>query len=413
MLGLRVYVVTAPQLVTAVYRASKTISFRPFIAEIFTRVAEMDANAHKINMDSLGDPNGLLARSHEILLGGLARNINGWGRGRERVNLADVPKEMFGESTLNAIFGPGLIELDASIAQAYWDWDSALVELTLAPLPWLTYRRAYLGRRRLQRALKTYMETGRYKEGCQMLQDRVALHMSLGYSWAMAGYIELGMVIASFPNSAYSSFWFLCRVFADEALLRDLRDDVAAAVERDGDKAVVDIDAARTRCPLLMSTFREVLRLCMPTSSWRTVIEDTQLDRYLVKKGSLLLLEGGLLHSKPEIWGEDASEFNARRFMDSASGTRKDGSMVPSASYRAFGGGNIYCPGRNIAQIELFGLLVPVITGFDIEGADGPLTVPPVVDDVIPLGAIRPRWEPMVKISRRKGWEDVTWEYRS
>lgn len=99
--------------------------------------------------------------------------------------------------------------------------------------------------------------------------------------------------------------------------------------------------------------------------------------------------------------------------MDSASGTRKDGSMVPSASYRAFGGGNIYCPGRNIAQIELFGLLVPVITGFDIEGADGPLTVPPVVDDVIPLGAIRPRWEPMVKISRRKGWEDVTWEYRS
>ncbi|KAK7614149.1 cytochrome P450 [Phyllosticta paracitricarpa] len=428
MLGARTYTVTSPALVVAVTRASKTISFRPFIAQIFTRLASMDSTVHKINMDSLGDPNGLLARSHEIvnnavlsgpvsdgiareLLRGIAANVNGWGRGGV-FNLADIPKQLYGDSTLNAIFGPGLLEQDAGLPQAYWDWDSGLVELIFAPLPWLTYRRAYLGRRRLHRALERYMYAGQYKQACQMLQDRVALHTSLGYSLKMAGYIELGMIIASYPNSTYSAFWFLCHVFADPSLLQEMRQDVAPAVERKDDKAVVNIDAARIRCPLLQSTFRELLRLYEPTSSWRTVLEDTRLDQYLVKKGSLILLEGGLLHTKPAIWGADALDFNPRRFIDSPSGTRADGTPVHPASFRGFGGGNVYCPGRNVAHVEMFALMVVLVVGFEAEGVDGPLVVPPLVDDVIPLGVGRPRWEPKVKISRRKGWEDVVWDFQ-
>ncbi|KAK8176757.1 cytochrome P450 [Phyllosticta citribraziliensis] len=408
MLGSRTYIITSPNLVVAVNRASKTISFRPFIAQIFTRLAPLDSNAHKINMDSLGDPNGL---SRELLRG-IASNVNGWGRQRERVKLADIPKQLFGDATITAVFGPGLLEQDSGLSQAYWDWDSGLVELTFMPLPWLTYRRAYLGRRRLHRALERFMQTGRYKEGSQMLQDRIALHTGCGYSWKMAGYIELGMIIAALPNSTYSAFWLLSHVFADKSFLQEVREDVAVAVERVGEKAIVDIDTARTRCPLLQSAFREVLRLHQPTSSWRTVLEDTRLDQYLVKKDSLLLVEGGLIHTKPAIWGADALEFNPRRFIDSPSGTRLDGTAVHPASFRGFGSGNVYCPGRNVAQVEVFALIIALVMGFDAEGVDGPVAVPPVVDDSIPLGVGRPRWEPVVNMSRRSGWEDVTWDFR-
>ena len=83
---------------------------------------------------------------------------------------------------------------------------------------------------------------------------------------------------------------------------------------------------------------------------------------------------------------------------------------VPSAAFRAFGGGTVICPGRHFAQSELMTLLAVLALGFDIaDPGGGPLQVPQKDDTRIPLSVMKPVEDPKVRISRRPGLENVEW----
>ena len=138
-------------------------------------------------------------------------------------------------------------------------------------------------------------------------------------------------------------------------------------------------------------------------------------DKYLLKKDSIIQVASGVIHMDEKIWGEDAGEFNARRFM-SASETEKTATAplpknVPSAAFRAFGGGSVICPGRHFAQSEIVGFVAAVVMGFDFEDpGGGVIQLPKRNNEVLPLAVIKPRDECNVVITRRKGLENVKWE---
>ena len=69
------------------------------------------------------------------------------------------------------------------------------------------------------------------------------------------------------------------------------------------------------------------------------------------------------------------------------------------------------CPGRHFAQSELMTLAALLTIGFDVTEADGTTLILPEKDDMrIPLSVMKPVYDPTVRIQRRPGWENISWE---
>lgn len=102
-------------------------------------------------------------------------------------------------------------------------------------------------------------------------------------------------------------------------------------------------------------------------NSVRVVAEDHMLDnRYLLKKGGLVMISARAQHSNPDVWGADVHEFHHRRFLKQVSGKRFN-----PVAFRGFGGGTTLCPGRHFATVEILMLAAMLLLRFDVRPAAG------------------------------------------
>lgn len=137
-------------------------------------------------------------------------------------------------------------------------------------------------------------------------------------------------------------------------------------------------------CPLLNSTYLEVLRLVNGAMSIRRVEVDTNVSGKLLRAGGLVAIPYHQLHYNPNVWGHSAQSFNPERFM-------KQPKLGSHSSFRPFGGGVSYCPGRHLAKAEVCGFVAAVISRFDIDvppGPDGKDQPFPVMDTTKPATGI-------------------------
>jgi cytochrome P450 len=155
-------------------------------------------------------------------------------------------------------------------------------------------------------------------------------------------------------------------------------------------------------------------------TSVRWILEDTMIgDKYLLKKDSIVQVASGVIHMDEGTWGSDAGKFNPRRFITASPATTDKSTTataplpknVPSAAFRAFGGGSVICPGRHFAQSEIVGFVALVVMGFDFEKpGGGAIELPKRNNEVIPLAVMKPKHECKVIIKRRRGLKKVNWE---
>jgi cytochrome P450 len=140
-------------------------------------------------------------------------------------------------------------------------------------------------------------------------------------------------------------------------------------------------------CPCLEAVFNEALRLNGGAMVSRVVLEKTIIGGKVLKPGESILIPSRQLHTNQKVWGEDVREFNAKRFLNNKSLTRH-------SSFRPFGGGLTYCPGRILAKEEVYGFIAIVLHRFDMRLALGKnRSKPPfpVLNDTVPaLGITGP-----------------------
>lgn len=123
-------------------------------------------------------------------------------------------------------------------------------------------------------------------------------------------------------------------------------------------------------------------------------------EKYFLKKGAIMQISGGVIHSDKSIWGEDVDEFNPSRFLGANAGP---GDFHPAA-FRGFGGDKTLCPGRHFAVNEIMVLAAMIVVAFDMESPDGgSVSVPPKNDRVMPVRILEPglRNRPQVVIKPR------------
>lgn len=272
--------------------------------------------------------------------------------------------------------------------------------------------KAWKARQKIVNAIKAYYIRGDHKDGLGVLTVRRDVGKKYGASIDEISRFEMGDAIGVLINATPTLFWTILQIYSDPTLLADIRAEIAAFITTESPaegprKHILDINTLQDACPLLVSTYREVLRhrTQAPTSRW--VTQDTILaDKYLLKKDSILLIPGALIHADPAVWGPDAKEFNPRRFMGKTD--------VKAGANRTWGGGQTLCPGRFFATMEITCSVAMMVARFDLQpvGNGGRWVIPQQDGNSVASSIHPPKTDCKVRVTERKEHAGERWAYK-
>lgn len=261
--------------------------------------------------------------------------------------------------------------------------------LLLRLFPSVLARESLQAREKIVKAFMNYFSIDGHKEGSALIRARYQHSVDYNVSIEDTARFELRGAVAILINTISSAFWVLWHIISDAAALEEYRDELYRLCKIEDSVVTINIIEVKTFCPILLSTLQEVLRFHGIGISVRVVQQDHLLDdKYLLKKGSTLMIPGSVQHSSKAVYGETVNEFNHKRFV------RIDGKRLNPIGFRGFGGGTTLCPGRHFASTEIIAFVALMILRFNIKLVSGiwvrlttdkagmHATVPPLDSDV-------------------------------
>ena len=135
--------------------------------------------------------------------------------------------------------------------------------------------------------------------------------------------------------------------------------------------------------PILLATYHESLRFCVSAITIRDVAHPTTIGSKTLKPGSRVIIPYKQMLRDPEVFGKDAESFRPARFLEN-----KD--LARSPSFRPFGGGTTYCPGRFLARKEVMLFVGLVLGRFEVGKGEG-VVVPRLEEKRPCLGVLSAR----------------------
>ena len=122
----------------------------------------------------------------------------------------------------------------------------------------------------------------------------------------------------------------------------------------------LDVKYLCSHSPNLDAIFCEALRLNGGAMVSRKVLAPTEIGGKCLEVGNSVIIPSRQLHTNTDVWGSDVKEFDAFRFA-------KKRSLTRHSSFRPFGGGVTYCPGRVLAKEEVFGFVAIILHRFNVK----------------------------------------------
>ncbi|GAM88128.1 hypothetical protein ANO11243_061590 [Dothideomycetidae sp. 11243] len=430
--GQKMYVVTKPDLIQQVQKLYKALSFAPIEAKFSTRIAGSSDKTKAILKQSLKDhdnnvglsadtqtamrestrPGAALDEMNRVMISEMARLLNDLqpARGATRTfKMHAWLREAMTLATTRSAYGPKNPYDDKEIADAFWVFEGGMMSILLGILPSITARKPTAARDKLAGAFEDYYRSGGVKTGSVLARRRYEVKIKNGLDIAEAARFEAVNGLAILVNTVPAAFWSLLMFHSDSTLLVDIRKEVdACTVSEDVSGTTtktLDLNSLKEECPLLLSAYQEVLRYRAMGASIREVMEDTQLDNFLLKKGAMLQMPTRVLHEDKDIWG--STDFQPRRFLP------ENGKRQPrDDTFRAFGGGKTLCPGRHFATNEIMAFTALFIARFDMKPVKGSWELPTVANTNAASAIMEPDYDVDAEITTRNGFEDVKWAIR-
>ncbi|EAT85804.2 hypothetical protein SNOG_07153 [Parastagonospora nodorum SN15] len=382
--GSRIYVVNSPALMSAVQKQYKALAFMPLVADASVKVSRFSKTASDIiNMNINGDdgnwgyvmtfhdaiqpslaPGTHLDAMNRIMLGLVAQTFNGLKEeAPTTVKLFDWVQHQITLATTGSVYGPSNPYKDPKFEAAFWTFKSGMSNLIMGLNSTGIAKKAINAMNVGSIAFEKYFSENHHHDGSEHVQARFNHSTDHRIPLNDIARSEFANGVALLSNTVPNTFWLLYHLYSDPDVLKKCRQEVLAVLtvtESAEGKAtnILDISKLKTSCPILLSTYKEVLRLYSTAVSARLVMQDHMLDnQYLLKKGSTVMMPTPVQHHNSTIWGSNSNTFDHMRFAD----------QRPSqAGFRAFGGGTTLCPGRHFATTEILAFAATMIMQFDV-----------------------------------------------
>ncbi|KAF5878963.1 putative cytochrome p450 protein [Botrytis fragariae] len=446
----RIYVICEPSLIQAAYRNTKAFDFTTFVVDSSKRAFNIGEHGmkiirgetspdydpkgpflngnngtsylnenHGLMVEYLG-PSGTLLELNKGILGAVADILNKLDQNSGKVSLYKWMRDTLTLATSASLYGPhDPVSANHSLIDSLWDFEENMTMLMLEFLPKFICPKAYHGRRAIKTAFASYYASSNHMTASTLIKSRLECSQRWGLTAEEIANIEISTLFLATTNSAPTCFWLLVNVLSDPALISSIQTEISNIISKNEDEdgieeCVMDITLFQSRCPILMSCFRETLRFADAATSVRSVTQDvilassTSQSSFLLKAGNVIQLPSGVTHNSPSIWGPDVNSFNPFRFLPSTiAKLDKEQKKQQTQGYFPFGGGKHLCPGRHFATTEILSLVAAIVMGFDIDGS----SVPDRAFQKLGTAVRKPKNDVEVSIKRRKGWENVKWKF--
>lgn len=169
------------------------------------------------------------------------------------------------------------------------------------------------------------------------------------------------ILTSAVSNEYNTAFWILSYLLHDKALLGRVKNETESA----WNSGQLDVQYLCANSSCLEAILNETLRVKNGAGALRIVIQETVIGGKLLQPGNSVMIPFRQLHSNENVWGQTVHEFDPSRFL----GKRN---LARHPSFRPFGGGATYCPGRVMAKEQVFGFIAIILHRFTVGLADIP-----------------------------------------
>lgn len=298
------------------------------------------------------------------------------------------------------------------------DFDEGVARLSLGIAPNWIAPGPFRARQKIKSLLEPFYAAGHETrpDVSSIIQRRTEILRREGFDDSDLGIQEITIPWVATTNTIAVLYWLFANVFSVPEYTQRIRDEMEAisfiTTTKDGRRVgTISVKEMNKECTFLYACYRETLRLYIHNTGQRRVVKDTTIKdqqgrEYILKKGTDIQWPGGLTHVSDSVWGKYPWTFRPERFLKVSPQEEKQrrGAYIP------FGGGKHLCPGRNFALSENMGLVGILALGYQVEG----VRVPESEDPGLGLGSRKPIGGVALRsaeISRRTGWEDISWQF--
>ncbi|KAF2849144.1 cytochrome P450 [Plenodomus tracheiphilus IPT5] len=156
-------------------------------------------------------------------------------------------------------------------------------------------------------------------------------------------------------NAWKAAYWLCSFILFNPELKASLEKDLRPLFRDDTVPEPAALMKQMEDFPQLTAAYNETLRICTSSVTVRNVLEDCVVGTSHFQKGSRVLIPFLQMMMDEAVFGDKPEEFRHERFLEKPA-------RAKDPSFRPFGGGLTYCPGRFMAQHEIF-MVVALLFG--------------------------------------------------
>ncbi|RDW68095.1 hypothetical protein BP6252_09491 [Coleophoma cylindrospora] len=313
----------------------------------------------------------------------------------EVINLFEFLKKHMLESATASMSGTELLASNPDFTERFWRFDRSIFTLLFGG-PRLLNRSSYQARDYYHQAAQKYLEEKKDFDfndaavdvdweptfGSRFTRESTKFNIKHFERGTQAGML-VGAIFALNANAIPMATWAMIEILQDPKLMATLKKEIATATIPDPEtkQKILDMEKLK-KLPLLQSIYVETLRLHVSVNVTREIMEDMEMDGYLLKKGGLVQTPSGVAHFDESVWGvpgHPATEFWAERHLVDVEEEDADGNIKTTkqfsigkktSSFFPYGGGITVCPGRHFAKQEIMAAIALMLSNFEIEFLD-------------------------------------------